>query len=219
MKGMVKMTKLIKKPIFITITAFVFFLIFSAYSYASSISSDLSKSVFRLHVIANSDSDEDQSLKLQVRDKLLDYMNSITANVRSKDDAIKIAQDHQKDFQIIAEQTILDKGYSYPVTVEIGNYEFPTKHYGDITLPSGYYDALRVKIGDACGHNWWCVMFPPLCFVDVTSGIVPDSSKEQLKENMSSEDYSIISNDNSVTEFKFKIVELFKNFNTRLANK
>lgn len=219
MKGMVKMTKLIKRPIFITITAFVFFLIFSAYSYASSISSDLSKSVFRLHVIANSDSDEDQSLKLQVRDKLLDYMNSITANVRSKDDAIKIAQDHQKDFQIIAEQTILDKGYSYPVTVEIGNYEFPTKHYGDITLPSGYYDALRVKIGDACGHNWWCVMFPPLCFVDVTSGIVPDSSKEQLKENMSSEDYSIISNDNSVTEFKFKIVELFKNFNTRLANK
>ena len=213
------MTKLIKKPIFITIIAFVFFLIFSAYSYASSISSDLSKSVFRLHVIANSDSDEDQSLKLQVRDKLLDYMNSITANVSSKDDAIKIAQDHQKDFQIIAEQTILDKGYSYPVTVEIGNYEFPTKHYGDITLPSGYYDALRVKIGDACGHNWWCVMFPPLCFVDVTSGIVPDSSKEQLKENMSSEDYSIISNDNSVTEFKFKIVEVFKNFNTRLANK
>ena len=213
------MTKLIKKPIFITITAFVFFLIFSAYSYASSISSDLSKSVFRLHVIANSDSDEDQSLKLQVRDKLLDYMNSITANVRSKDDAIKIAQDHKKDFQIIAEQTILDKGYSYPVTVEIGNYEFPTKQYGDITLPSGYYDALRVKIGKASGHNWWCVMFPPLCFVDVTSGIVPDSSKEQLKENMSSEDYSIISNDNSVTEFKFKIVELFKNFNTRLANK
>lgn len=213
------MTKLIKRPIFITITAFVFFLIFSAYSYASSISSDLSKSVFRLHVIANSDSDEDQSLKLQVRDKLLDYMNSITANVRSKDDAIKIAQDHQKDFQIIAEQTILDKGYSYPVTVEIGNYEFPTKQYGDITLPSGYYDALRVKIGKASGHNWWCVMFPPLCFVDVTSGIVPDSSKEQLKENMSSEDYSIISNDNSVTEFKFKIVELFKNFNTRLANK
>ena len=219
MKGMVKMTKLIKKPIFITITAFVFFLIFSAYSYASSISSDLSKSVFRLHVIANSDSDEDQSLKLQVRDKLLDYMNSITANVSSKDDAIKIAQDHQKDFQIIAEQTILDKGYSYPVTVEIGNYEFPTKHYGDITLPSGYYDALRVKIGDACGHNWWCVMFPPLCFVDVTSGIVPESSKDQLKENMSSEDYSIISNDNSLTELKFKIVELFKNFNTRLANK
>lgn len=219
MKGMVKMTKLIKKPIFITITAFVFFLIFSAYSYASSISSDLSKSVFRLHVIANSDSDEDQSLKLQVRDKLLDYMNSITANVSSKDDAIKIAQDHQKDFQIIAEQTILDKGYSYPVTVEIGNYEFPTKHYGDITLPSGYYDALRVKIGDACGHNWWCVMFPPLCFVDVTSGIVPESSKDQLKENMSSEDYSIISNDNSLTEFKFKIVELFKNFNTKLANK
>lgn len=213
------MIKLIKKPIFITITAFVFFLIFSAYSYASSISSDLSKSVFRLHVIANSDSDEDQSLKLQVRDKLLDYMNSITANVSSKDDAIKIAQDHQKDFQIIAEQTILDKGYSYPVTVEIGNYEFPTKHYGDITLPSGYYDALRVKIGDACGHNWWCVMFPPLCFVDVTSGIVPESSKDQLKENMSSEDYSIISNDNSLTEFKFKIVELFKNFNTRLANK
>ena len=213
------MTKLLKKPIFITIISFVFFLIFSAYSYANSISSDLSKSVFRLHVIANSNSSEDQSLKLQVRDKLLNYMNSITADTKSKDDAIKIAQDHKKDFQIIAEQTILDNGFSYPVTVEIGNYEFPTKEYGDITFPAGYYDALRVKIGDANGRNWWCVMFPPLCFVDVTSGIVPTSSKEQLKESMSSEDYSIISSDNSLTDFKFKIVELFKNFNIQLANK
>lgn len=207
------------KRFLVLIILFSIYVFICAFSYVNAVSANISSSVFRLHVIANSDSDEDQSLKLQVRDKLLDYMNSITANVSSKDDAIKIAQDHQKNFQIIAEQTILDKGYSYPVTVEIGNYEFPTKHYGDITLPSGYYDALRVKIGDACGHNWWCVMFPPLCFVDVTSGIVPESSKDQLKENMSSEDYSIISNDNSLTEFKFKIVELFKNFNTRLANK
>ena len=209
MKGMVKMTKLIKKPIFITITAFVFFLIFSAYSYASSISSDLSKSVFRLHVIANSDSDEDQSLKLQVRDKLLDYMNSITANVSSKDDAIKIAQDHQKDFQIIAEQTILDKGYSYPVTVEIGNYEFPTKHYGDITLPSGYYDALRVKIGDACGHNWWCVLYPNMCFRGSVYEVVEDEAKENLKEVLTPDEYKSIF-DSGKYEIKLKILDIFR---------
>ena len=120
----------------------------------------------------------------------------------------------------IAKQTIIDNGYDYDVAVEIGNYSFPTKYYGDISLPAGYYDALRVKIGNYEGQNWWCVMFPPLCFVNVSSGIVPTESKEELQENLSNEEYMIISNNESpVVNFKFKILELFNNVNILTAKK
>ena len=120
-----------------------------AISYASYTSKDISDSVFRLHVLANSDSAEDQNLKYKVRDKLLDYMNSICTNTSNKEEAINIANSHLEDFKTIAKNTIEENGYNYDVTVEIGNFEFPTKTYGDISLPSGYYDALRVKIGEA----------------------------------------------------------------------
>ena len=95
--------------------------------------------------------------------------------------------------------------------MKFGNFSFPTKTYGDISLPSGYYDALRIKIGNADGKNWWCVMFPPLCFVDVSSGIVPDESKETMKKDLSAEEFSLISNeDDSKISFKFKLIELFQ---------
>ena len=109
---------------------------------------------------------------------------------------------------------------NYDVCVEIGNYNFPTKNYGDISLPSGYYDALRVKIGEAKGQNWWCVMFPPLCFVNVSSGIVPDESKEQMKESLSDEGYSVISdNESNNIKFKFKLIELLNFTNLLTAKK
>ena len=183
-----------------------------AFSYAKNVSEDISDSVFRLHVIANSDSKEDQDLKYKVRDKLIEYMNNISENCNSKEDVISLAQEHQNDFQKIAEDTVRENGFDYSVKINIGNFEFPTKHYGDISLPAGFYDALRVEIGDASGQNWWCVMFPPLCFIDVTSGVVPEESKEDLKENMSDEDYAIISDTESTEmKFKFKILEFFTN--------
>lgn len=198
---------------------FTIFILFSAFSYVNAVSSEISNSVFRLHVIANSDSEEDQNLKYKVRDSLLEYMNSLCSNVSSKQEAISIAQNHVEDFENIAKRVISDNGYEYTVSVEIGQYDFPTKEYGDITLPAGMYDALRVKIGSATGHNWWCVMFPPLCFVDVSSGVVPDSSKELLEENMSEEEYNLItdSSNSSDLSFKFKIVELFENIKIKLA--
>lgn len=182
-----------------------------AYSYACTVSSGIEDSVFRLHVLANSDSEEDQNLKYMVRDKLIEYMNTLCKDVSSKEKAIEIAKEHEADFKNIAVQTILDNGYPYDVTVEIGNFEFPTKTYGDIAFPSGYYDALRVKIGNASGKNWWCVMFPPLCFVNVSSGIVPDESKDLIKDELSTEEYSIISGDSTEIKFKFKILEWFQN--------
>lgn len=190
---------------------FLIYIFFSAYSYVSAISDNMYNSVFRLHVIANSDSDEDQNLKYIVRDNLINYMNEKTNTFTSKEDIIEYAKNHIEDLKNIAEMTVKEQGYNYPVTVEIGNFEFPTKTYGDISFPAGNYDALRVKIGNANGRNWWCVMFPPLCFVDVSTGIVPETSKEELKENLSDENYNLVSqSDNYDVKLKLKILELFE---------
>lgn len=203
---------------------FSLYIFLSAFAYVNAISSDIANSVFRLHVIANSDSDADQNLKYKVRDNLLEYMNTITKDAKSKEEIIQIATSHQKDFQSIAENTIQKNGFSYSVHVQIGNFEFPTKTYGDISFPAGNYDALRVEIGEAKGQNWWCVMFPPLCFVDVSSGIVPDNSKEIIKNNISEEEYKIISEGNNDSsnetdiKFKFKLIEFFQNNNITTAH-
>ena len=203
------------KKILILFLLLIIFIVVSAISYVSAVSENISGSVFRLHVIANSDSDDDQNLKYIVRDNLINYMNSLTTNITSKNEAIEIAKQHEKEFYDIAKKTIEENGYNYDVKVNIGNFYFPTKYYGDITLPAGYYDSLNVEIGNANGKNWWCVMFPPLCFVDVSTGIVPAESKETLKENIPNEEFALISNISSPElSFKFKLVEFFnKKFN------
>lgn len=184
----------------------------NAISYVEAVSTDISDSVFRLHVIANSDSNEDQSLKYKVRDNLLKYMNNICSDCSSKQEAIDLVTEHQEEFKQVALDTIKKEGYSYNVKINIGNFEFPTKQYGDISLPAGYYDALRVEIGEAKGRNWWCVMFPSLCFIDVSSGIVPEESKEELQNILSDEEYSIISdNSDNGIKLKFKLIEFFAN--------
>lgn len=211
---MKKFLNFIKNPKLkmICILAFLLFIYTTicAISYAKSVSEDLENSVFRLHVIANSDSKEDQNLKYIVRDKLLQYMNSYLSNTSTKEDAIKIANEHLDEFKQVAINTIKEQGYSYNVNVKVGNFEFPTKTYGDISLPAGFYDALRVEIGEAKGQNWWCVMFPPLCFVDVTSGVVPEESKKELQNNLSEEEFALVSdNQSSNIQFKFKLLEFF----------
>ncbi len=212
-----------KKNIFVAfIVLFLLFIyiIVCASSYVSAVSSNISSSVFRLHVIANSDSCEDQNLKYIVRDRVLDYMNSLVdSDVSSKDEIMKVVSDNLESFKSIAQNTVYENGYDYEVSVEIGNFAFPTKSYGDIALPAGYYDALRISIGDAKGKNWWCVMFPPLCFVDVSSGVVPEDSKETLEESLSEEEYELISGSSTEFEVKFKFVEFFENFKNTFAQK
>ncbi len=187
------------------------YIIFCVQSYSNAVSSELSNSVFRLHVLANSDSEEDQQLKLKVRDALLSYMNTLSSNCNTKEEAIQIATQHQNEFQTIAENVIVENGYNYPVQIKINNFYFPTKSYGDISLPAGYYDALRVEIGNAKGKNWWCVMFPSLCFIDISSGIVDSEGKEKLENNLDSESYELISENQTSPEFKlkFKLLEVF----------
>ncbi len=212
-----------KKNIFTVFTVLLLLFIFivvCANSYVSAVSSNISSSVFRLHVIANSDSSEDQNLKYIVRDRVLDYMNSLVdTNTSSKEETMKIVSENLENFKSIAQDTVYENGYDYKVNIEIGNFAFPTKTYGDIALPSGYYDALRISIGEAKGKNWWCVMFPPLCFVDVSSGVVPEDSKETLEESLSNEEYELISGSSAEFEVKFKFVEFFENFKNTFAKK
>ena len=210
--------KIFKKFLIIFIL-FIIYILFSLFSYSNAVSTDIQNSVFRLHVIANSDSTEDQNLKYKVRDTLIEYMNSISKDITSKEEAINIAIKHKNEFYNIAKNVVLDNGFDYNINVEIGNFSFPTKTYGDISLPSGFYDALKVEIGKASGQNWWCVMFPSLCFVDVSEGIVPEDSKEDLQKNLQEEEYKLISSDTLEFKLKFKLVELFENAKIIMAKK
>ena len=220
---MKKFFNIFSKPrirhILIVLLLFFIYLFVCAFSYANTVSKDLSDSVFRLHVLANSDTFEDQSLKYKVRDSVINYMNSLCSNAESKSEAIEIAKLHQDEFYKIAKQTIVDNGYNYDVNIKIGRFDFPTKQYGDISLPAGNYDALRIEIGEASGQNWWCVMFPPLCFVDISSGVVPDESKEKIEDSLSSDEEYLLINENksSDIEFKFKLVEFFQNVKIKTA--
>ena len=205
------------KRFLVLIILFSIYVFICAFSYVNAVSANISSSVFRLHVIANSDSAEDQNLKYLVRDALIDYMNSVSKNSNSKDEAISIAYQHKSDFYKIAKKVINDNGYDYNVNISIGNFAFPTKNYGDISLPAGYYDALKVEIGNASGQNWWCVMFPPLCFVDISTGIVPEDSKETIKDSLHTEEYNLINSAQTAdVKFKFKLIEFFQNI--KLAN-
>ena len=199
------------KRVFCIISLFILFFSFvfiSAKSYANNVLDDLSDNFFRLHILANSDSDEDQNLKLKVRDNIIKYMNQLSYDGLTKQDAINLTCSNLNNFKQIAEKTIIDEGYDYSVNLEIGNFYFPTKEYGNISLPAGYYDALKIEIGNANGKNWWCSLFPPLWFVDISAGVIDEESEEFLKENLSDEEFAIITDSSENVKFKFKIIEM-----------
>ena len=201
------MRKFFKNSLIILILFTIFFII-NAYSYATNVSASLTDNIFRLHILANSDSEADQALKLKVRDAIIEYMETLAYDISNKDEVIELSKAHSEDFQKIAENVICQNGYDYAVNIEFVNLYFPTKHYVNISLPEGNYDALKIEIGAANGQNWWCSLFPPLCFVSVSSGVIDKEGEEYLKENLSDEEFAIVSNSSPELEFKFKIIEM-----------
>lgn len=140
--------------------------------------------IIRFHVIANSDSPEDQNLKLKIRDEILDEMGEKFSHSVSVENSRNIIEENMEKIRYIAEDEIKKEGKDYEVEVSLCRDKFPTKNYGDLTLPAGEYEALKVVIGEGKGKNWWCVMFPPLCFVDITHSIsTPKSTHTLLVEN------------------------------------
>ena len=204
------------------ITTVVSIILMSAYSYSKNIQHGLADNLIRLHVIANSDTDNDQAVKHKVRDEILKYMSAQAKKFESTDEAETFICSNLDVFQKIAEDTLMANGYHYEAKAYFGKYPFPTKVYGDVTLPAGEYQSLRVVLGNGSGANWWCVMFPPLCFVDASHGVVPDSSKTQLKNVLTDEEYKVVmsnsTNANSEVKFKFKIVEVFQQSKAKVAS-
>lgn len=130
---------------------------------AVSASAQVKTDTLRLHIIANSDSDFDQELKLKVRDRVLEYTGELFAEVSGKTEAEDLAKYSANEIKSVAEKVIAENGADYSVSVEITNMWFETRSYDGFTLPAGDYDAVRIIIGAGEGHNWWCVMYPPLC--------------------------------------------------------
>jgi stage II sporulation protein R len=124
---------------------------------------DLRANVLRMHILANSDSQQDQELKLKVRDALLERSDEIFGECENLQQAEESVSQNLELIQSIAEEVVAENGYTYPVTVELTNMQFEDRTYDNIVMPSGYYDTIRVTIGNAEGHNWWCVMYPTMC--------------------------------------------------------
>lgn len=163
---------------------------------------ELTDDVLRVHIIANSDSAADQSLKLAVRDRVVQECSVYYDGCESKEQAREITGAHLSDIERIAEDEVRRHGFDYPVTAELDEMYFDTRAYDDFTMPAGRYEALRLRIGAGEGQNWWCVIYPTLC--------IGAACRDTMHEDLSSGEYRVVSSDR--TDFRFKIVEWFEGF-------
>lgn len=175
------------------------------YSDAEKIQKGIAEDIIRFHVLANSDSKEDQELKIEVKDAVLDYMKILLKDVEDLDETREVILENLDHIEAYGEDYVREKGYTYPVTAKLTNCYFPMKTYGEYTFPPGEYEALRIEIGKASGKNWWCVMYPNLCFIDATHAVIPEEEVEQLKNILTEEEYETISGKVQV-KIKFKFL-------------
>jgi stage II sporulation protein R len=199
----------------VVVVAIVITAVILTSAWADSVNMNIASNLIRLHITANSDIDIDQQLKLSVRDEVLSYMNGLFDDSPGAGAYEMLVRGRLDEIRDVAKRVVAVYGCNYDVAVSLGDFPFPTKAYGDVTLPAGIYRAVKIDIGSAAGANWWCVMFPPLCFVDATHGAVPESVKADLKNSMNDEDYKIITSYGDEGEIpvkiKFKLVEIFQN--------
>lgn len=161
----------------------------------------LAQEVVRFHVLANSDSQEDQDLKLLVKDQVIEYMKQSLGEENSANLTKLWIENNILVIENICQEVIKKEGYDYPVVACLEHADFPIKTYGDVTFPAGEYEALRIKIGSAKGENWWCCLYPNLCFVDTTYGVVTEEGKQDLQGALTEDEYDMIT---TATNFKIK---------------
>lgn len=189
--------------------AFVLAVLFSFTGFAEQCE-DIPNRVLRLHVLANSDSEEDQALKLKVRDKILSAGAGILDTAENREEAEAMVARHLPQLQAAAEEEIRNQGYDYPVKVELTRMYFTTRQYETVTLPAGNYNALRVTIGEAKGKNWWCVMFPPMC-------LPAAEESTELQEVLNPSQMEIVTGNGEGYEIKFKSVEIYEQIKSWLS--
>lgn len=165
----------------------------------SEMQGELAEQVFRFHVLANSDSGEDQALKMKVKEAIIAYMKQELPQSDSVETTKKWARENLVQIEQVAAEIIAEEGYEYSVKAEVTICDFPDKTYGDITFPAGEYEALRIEIGQAKGQNWWCVLYPNLCFIDAVHAVVPEKGKDELKEVLEEDTYEMVT---TTTRFK-----------------
>ena len=192
---------------------FMFFVIIAAASaavitYKSSMAAenrlqeDLARQIIRFHVRANSDSERDQQLKLKVKDRVVEYLSPLLEDSESIEESKEILSQSVDTIKEIAVQALNEEGADNSVNVYFEESYFPMKSYADVTFPPGVYEAFRIDIGDSLGKNWWCVLYPPLCFVDSSCGVLPDESKQKLKNILTEDEYNAITDTQYVYRFK-----------------
>lgn len=169
----------------------------------SDIQKGIAESIIRFHVRANSDSDRDQQLKLEVKNRVITYLKPLLAESKSIEESRQILEKHQEDIKELADSTLRELGSDQTTNVYFEQCYFPMKSYGDVTFPPGEYEAFRIDIGESCGKNWWCVLYPPLCFVDATYGVLPEDSKETLENILTDDEYNAITKTQCKYRFKY----------------
>ena len=172
---------------------------------------DIKDKLIRFHVIANSDTEEDQNLKLKVRDKVVEALSEKLNGITSLDEAENVLKQNINYVNEIAKEVIEENNYTYEVNTMLSYENFPDKVYGDYVFPQGNYEAFRVIIGSGQGHNWWCVMFPSLCFVDESKSDVNSDNLKQEIENIKPKEINNLNNENDDIKFKSKMVDVVKN--------
>ena len=191
-------------------------LIFGAYwtkGYSETIQNGIAAKVVRFHVLANSDDEEDQVLKLAVRDRVLQEYGELLEKCENKEETLEALERMQQEICETAMEEVVDKGYDYPVRVSLVREEFPFKKYDELIFPAGVYDALRIEIGEAEGQNWWCVLYPQMCFVDAAWGYTTEESHTRLENSLTEEEFLIVSaleQESVMPKIKLKILELWK---------
>ncbi len=196
------------KTMKIFVPIFLFLLLISAYVTPFIQTSErISDDVFRLHILANSDNKEDQQLKLKVRDAVLKKGQNVFTDCSSLEEIIASCESNIDLFEETATECIKENGYNYSVNAYVDKEYFNTREYEEITLPSGIYNALKIEIGEAKGHNWWCVMFPAICLSAV--------SDSEMNNILDEEEIELINSDNKF-EIRFKIVEIYEKIKSKI---
>lgn len=207
--------KKIRIGIFIIVAAGVLLQGYGRYS-QKQMTEEIADKIIRFHVLANSDSAEDQQLKLKVRDGIGTYMQPRLSGITDIDKSRRIVKESLLDIEKEAEQIIAEEGYAYPVSARLAQTDFPEKTYGSYTFQAGTYEALEVVIGEGDGHNWWCVMYPNLCFFNSTYEVVDGEAEKSLEQALTPEEYKSLMEDKDY-EVKFALADFWEDVKEAVA--
>lgn len=173
------------------------------------IQQSIAHKILRFHVLANSDSDADQNVKKQVRDAVGTYLRPYLEECSDMKMTREVVNEHMQEVIEVSKDVLRNNGFTYNVTAEITHTDFPEKVYGEYTFPAGEYEALEIRLGNGEGHNWWCVLYPNMCFKGTVYEVVEDEACKELKEVLSPKEYETVFNKGNY-KIRFKILEIFR---------